>query len=344
MNEQEVPSSVVIPSEKNMQAFRDNPVISQLAHEPRWTISGTIGPIDDENNRGKAPIDIRLLAASDCRIIKGAKTRDQASLMELDEVNNLLPNAANNAFFIQAIMDGYIVVDIEKTCPPDIAAELLSLPNLYSEVSMSGRGYHMIIPLPKNFDEYPIAANKVVLQSENGWYEMLMEHFVTFTRVPIPPDRIKELNAAPRTSSETAPARSWEEVYASLAQRAIEKSKKSFETNIEPPEIPMKKTIMSMLERVEVGKTLADFGNDNSRWEFYLLGQIYNRLQMVTQTTVIKNVCKEYDANQKSWLIYEALVKQIPHRPKHDERRDKLPLLLKSASDLVAYRMAESEE
>jgi hypothetical protein len=42
-------------------SFYDNPAIRALATACRWTISGRLGELDDEDSGRKAPIDVRHL-------------------------------------------------------------------------------------------------------------------------------------------------------------------------------------------------------------------------------------------------------------------------------------------
>src|SRR5699024_12547976 len=41
-----------------------------------------------------------------------------------------------------------------------------------------------------------------------------------------------------------------------------------------------------------------------------------------------------YGPDQEAFIIYRALIELVPHRPKHDELRDGLPLLLAAAAKL----------
>ena len=45
-----------------------------------------------------------------------------------------------------------------------------------------------------------------------------------------------------------------------------------------------------------------------------------------------------YDDTEKAWLLCDALVALIPHRDKHDERRNGPPLLLHGAASLLGDR------
>src|SRR5207248_8940766 len=120
--------------------FYDNPAIRALASARRWTVSGQIGEDIEER---KAPIDLRELI--DHGRVRGAWSIGPACLTDLDELTCALPAASNAAFFLQAQTDGLVVIDVEADCPPGIAADLLRQPGiLYAELSMSGRGFHLV--------------------------------------------------------------------------------------------------------------------------------------------------------------------------------------------------------
>lgn len=308
-------------------AFYENPVINMLAQQTKWTVSDS----------DKMPIDMREYVSTG-RLWGASQISDQC-LMTLAELTHTIPNAANNAYHLQAQFDGYLIVDIEKTCPPQIAAELLGMAgSLYNELSMSGKGYHMIMPLPANFNDYPLATAKRVLREENGHYEILLEHWITFTRKPIPDERYFG------QSEDTLPeAPLWEDFYASLAQKAVETVSMDINFDGDKPDIPAEDRIMELILRIPPKKALADFGNDFSRWEFSIMGVLYNRLTEILKAVedVVDHV---YDENDRVWLLYGAVVKTLPHREKHDGYRNGMPILLNNCVALVAQRMAQQQQ
>jgi hypothetical protein len=307
--------------------FYVNPAVQLLADRSRWSVS------DNE----KMPIDMRELMKTGR--IRGAWDISDACLMTLNELTKALPNAANNAFYLQAQTDGVLVLDIEKTCPPNVAAELLGMSEtLYSELSMSGRGYHLLMPLPPNFWDYPLATSKKVLKEEHGWYEILLDHWVTFTRTGVPAERYvgPDEDALPQ-----APA--WADLYASLAELAVETPTVHVDVNADKPEIPREAEIIELMTRQPHKRELGKFHNDYSRWEFSILGVLYNRLAAIL--VAIKDVVDHpYDENDQAWLVYTAAQKVIPHRTKHEEYRNNMPLLMNATVSLIARRAATSND
>lgn len=295
-----------------------------LAHHPRWTVS------DNE----KMPIDMRELMTTGR--LWGAKEISDNCLVSLDELKMLLPNATNNAFYLRAQTDGLLVLDIEKTCPPEVAAELLGMSEtLYGELSMSGRGYHLLMPLPANFWDFPLATGKKVLREEHGWYEILLEHWVTFTRNDVPAERYLGSN----DNGELPEAPEWAELYASLAEKAEESPSIELDINAEKPEIPEEAKILDLMTRQPHKRELEAFHGDFSRWEFSILGVLYNRLRAIL--VAIKDMVDHpYDENDQAWLVYLAAQKIIPPRDKHEEYRNGMPLLLNATVSLIGRRAA----
>jgi hypothetical protein len=299
--------------------FYTNPIIGAIADLPRWTVSDS----------DKVPINMRELMSTGR--LWGAHEISGECLVTLEDMVSFLPNASNNAFYLRAQTDGFLVLDIEKTCPPEIAQELLKLPNLYAERSMSGKGYHLVLPLPKNFWDYPIATGKKVLQEEHGWYEILLDHWVTFTRNVLP---------SPELFHDAEPD-AWENLYAKLAALAVEAPTAEFDFANERPDIPRVDQILDLMTRRPLEKNLEDFNGDDSRFEFSTLGVLYNRMGPILVAIKDAEPDAVLDESVKSWLIYEAATRMIVHREKHDEIRNGLPLLLNAAVALVARRLGD---
>ena len=332
--------------------FYGNLAIRALASACRWTISGRIGeePPDDpaKTPKHKVPIDVRHLLAgctSRCKHagpLRGAFSLNETCLLTLDELTAAMPNAANTAFYLQAQTDGLLVLDIEPHCPPGVATDLLRLPGiLYSELSMSGQGFHLVMPLPKNFHDFPMAASKRVLREEHGWYELLLDHWSTFTRQPVPERIVAHVNAVT-----SAPAfASIEDLYERLAVNASESSGASASAvdtaedmlGIPYSQVIVEQTLASAHHQL---RDPGDFDHDMSRWEFSVLASLYGWMR--TQLRAYSALGVEYSTGDTAWLLYKAALDVIPARPKHSERRNGRPFLLDRAAALVADREARS--
>lgn len=341
--------------------FYDNPAIRSLARSARWTVSGRLGDPGDDL-KGKAPIDIVELAETGR--LRGAFATDETCLMPLEDLIRALPLAANHAFFLRARTDGLLMVDIEPDCPPGIAADLIALPEIvYSEMSMSRRGFHLLAPLPPNFWDHPVAAAKKVLREEHGWYELLLEHWVTFTRQPIPASPANGADRAVRigpASAEPAEAQqgavspqptftSLAGVYDELAQKTVATlaSARDLEVSVaqgaaEALDIPGAQLIVVTATAHLRLKDPRDFAEDTSRWEFSVLAALYRRLvPEIEKTAQARGLA--YSDSDHAWLLFLAATKVLPPRAKHTERRNQRPFLLDRAAALIAERRAAAQ-
>lgn len=312
-----VPVDPSQPTFEDFPGFLDNPVVRQLAQNPRWTLSDS----------RKRPMDMWAMVRGE---VVGASEPSPGCLMRLDQLNAVMPQAANNAYFLSYRRDGYMVIDIEKTCPEHLRDELLALPCLYSELSMSGKGYHLVMPAPDVVDDHPDALLKTVLRHPRGWYEILLEHYVTFTRRPVP------------AHLSGTPGRSWDEVYAELASQAVASERASLDMTDQAPDIPCRDELVGLLSRQKYSRDLASFHGDNSAYEFGYAGFLWNKLELFLVADKFSR-SHAWTDEHKAWIIYLAMVKVLEHRPKHDEVRSRMPLLLNTAANLVARRSADRD-
>ncbi len=302
--------------------FYNNPIIQDLSQTPRWTVS----------NKDKAPIDMRELMLTGR--IHGAKEPNERYLVTLPELTKFLPKAANHTFYLHGQLDGYLVLDIEPSCPEPIARHLLSLPALYTEQSMSGKGFHLVMPLPDNFWDFPVATGKKALKEEHKHYEILVDHWITFTRRQVDPSWF---------TLPPAPAGSWEKLYALLAKDAVETPTVELDIDLECPQIPNKPMILKAMTTRPINRTPEDFNGDHSRYEFSVLGILYSRMITVINEFQTVYPTTSYGDSEKVWLLYEAVRTVVPPREKHAERRGGMPLLFDRAMWVLSRKAAESE-
>lgn len=327
--------------------FYENPHILALADEERWTVSSTRAT---EDRPSKFPLDVRcfvhggLSSSGDplpAGTIRGAFAHDETCLLTLDEMTRALPHTTNATFYLNTAMDGYVVVDIEKDCPPAEAARLLSMPEiLYSEVSMSGKGFHLLMPVPENFWEYPDATGKLVLRHPMGWWEILLEHWITFTRQPIPEGRRLQMD----TIAPDEPAK-WTEVWAELAAGARAIASVEIDFDADKPDIPFEEEIVNAVVGHDHERSLKDYNDDRSSFEFAVLYTYYRRLDQMLSTGVFSDeIVEAFDDSVRAWVIYLAAQKGLKPRSKHEESRNGMPFLLNEAVSMVSKRRAEKEE
>ena len=310
-----------VPTWRDFPDFYSNPFIKQISANEKWTVS----------DKDKRPIDMRALI--DKRKVWGAAwDRGYNPLVDLATVCETIPSAVNNTYFLDAITDKYVVLDIEPICPEHLREKLLSLPYVYGEVSMSGKGLHLVFDLPEDIlDKYPIARQKLALKHETGYYEILMNHMVTFTRNMIPPSDNKQGPAAFRN------------IFELLAMEAKETVKGKIipiEAETDVSDIPYSKAILNTLRSNKYKKTQADFVNkksgkeDKSAFEFGTAGFYFAIMRRITPKRQYKE--HTYTDEEYSRLLYEILKEKLEYRPKHSETRFGMPWLCFIATDIVA--------
>lgn len=316
-----------------MPTIMDNSFIQSIAGIPRWTVSCE-----------KKPLDIWKLF--DFGITVGAGQPDELYLCTLHELVNRIPPlldrqslCAKNApltYWCAATESSFCVLDIEKECPEDVRNELLRLPYLYGEYSSSGKGIHLVMSLPTYYMDYPIAMQKPALKEPHKWYEILLNHYSIFTgnllNKPSNPDGDGD----------------WDKVFHELAVTAKSSAYNGFDIDMSsldaiPPAI--KDAIINALIKhgKTYKKTLADFNNDCSSYEFGFMGYLYHKLNFITNGTNNMRAVA-FDNSAKALLMYTAAIEVLPYRSKHDDLRDGLPWLLFEAREAVAKSDEKDKE
>lgn len=252
--------------------------------------------------------------------IVGASFKDgNMPLVDLYDVRNILPNATNATYSLNQALDDFIVLDIEPRCPPEIRDNLLTLPYMYGELSMSGKGFHLIFHKPSTKYE-EILMSKPAIREENGYYEFLLTHYVTFTGMVLKPTDQCVFQDASKI----------DELFDGIAGT----KKLSINTEMATDSIPRLseivygKAIATALKRAVYGKTPADFKNDNSAYEFGVIGFYMHNLDLLLSTTRYNK--QEYLPPEKVRILYTVVSDVIPHRIKHDEYRNGIPMLMYS--------------
>ena len=306
--------------------FYSHPVIRQLAPNERWTIS----------NDKKVPLDMYEYMVTkdtdDVHIWGLAYNRGHNPCVNLDTVIREIPNAVNNTYFLNYQVDNLVVMDIEPTCPEILKKEFLKLPYMYAETSMSGHGYHLVFPVPPCIANYPIAQKKLALKEEHGYYEVLLNHMITFTRNMLP-----ERTTPPEMSIDV-----FNNIFELLASNAVE-SKTAAEIEIDMDfdvsTIFGYDHIMDTVSGFSYTKTPTDFNNDMSRYEYGFIASYYNHIKRII---FADETCKthDYTDNELVWLTYTAIKDKLAWREKHDTVRNGMPWLLYLTENLISKDMS----
>jgi len=302
--------------------FYDNPVIQRLSTEKRWTIS-------DSN---KVPIDMADLLSSNGQVIHGAILKENhCPYLDLWTLLKHIPNATNHAFYLDARTDGIMVLDIEPKCPQEIVDKLLQLPAFYGEYSMSGKGYHLILPVPSTFVDVFSCMNAV--KEEHGYYEFLCNHYVTFTRKVLPTGLVPNMGQAPYDDFIT--------IWNQLAVNIDLDKKKSIQAVLDEEEdTEYTDYIQEILKSDDRAykKEPSDFFDDMSRYEYGFTSHTYHQLMRV-----LRNIKVFYTLNEMIWEVFRTTSALIEYRPKHDEMRNNLPWLLYLSSEVVGGQYNEDD-
>jgi hypothetical protein len=305
------------------EEFYNNPVIQRLASERRWTIS--------DNN--KVPIDMTDLLASNGQAIHGALTKKEGHnpFVDLYTLMKNIPNAANNAYSLDAKTDGVMVLDIEPKCPKAITEKLLQLPAYYGEFSMSGKGFHLIFPVPKEYED--VYSCCVAVKEEHGYYEFLCNHCVTFTRNIIPAGYVPNIGQGSYND--------FVKVWSDLASK-VDLTTKDTVIDIMSEEEDTEWTdyVQKILrsDAKAYKKTPEDFEDDMSRYEHGYTGHVYFVL-----LNILKSLKVFYTKSEMIWEVYRATSELIPYRDKHDTVHDRMPWLLYQAAVIVSKNYDEDE-
>ena len=311
--------------------FQDHPFIQSIAKNPRWTFSLT----QDK----KMPVDMCYLMETDN--IRGANFYEEKSLVSLDTVDNFFSRhnqqLTNHTYYLDALLDNFVILDIESDCPDDIKQKLLDTNFIYGETSLSGKGYHLIFNLPPCFDQYPASHRKPAIKEEHKYYEILLNHFCTFTGNMIEPP--------------ANPSVDFNDIYKALAEHVvvIEKTKQIMLDNLDQmPQTKYAPYILDTLERAAdlYRKKPQDYPKENSpgtcdmsRYEWSYIAYLYWKLSSIL---AVQTVAQEhtYTDEEQAYFLYQVAKEKLPHRPKHDTYRNahdgtRLPWLAYLVKDIL---------
>lgn len=268
--------------------------------------------------------------------IRGASFYDGESLIPLPDIIRFFAKhkqiLTNCCYYLHSSVDNFVVLDIEPDCDESLKQQFLNTPYIYGERSLSGKGYHLVYPLPDWLSDYPAAEGKTVIKDKKRDFEILMCHYCTFTGNSIPP--------AAQTTSDF-----FDRTFKELAAIQEVKEKRQIElTDIERPDYPYSDRILELLEYA--ARTWMDMEHkrpflnkngtrDHSAYEFAMIGYLYKKYKSIMQTDVIKANPYPFTDNHTAWFIYEAVRNTLPERPKHNTERNGMPYLLYSVKRLM---------
>lgn len=298
----------MINSNPYYPGFRNHWFINKIANNQRWTTS-----------KDKMPINLNKLKTESK--IEGCYAPQFPQLDTLDELNEISPALKKYTYYLDGFIDGFVVLDIEADCPEEIKNKLLTIPALYREVSMSGKGIHLIMHYPKIITKYKNAAEKTVLKHKKKWYEILIKHYITFTGHLLPEPKIKDYNL-------------FDEIVEELAKEQNESIRTMDIETIKDLDKIKKSQCYDFIYELcyfRGNKWLNEhpaesFNNDLSRFEFTAIMNIYKSVRNIAHTSKVLRE-KEYTMEELAAITYILATDLLPPRKKHKEFRNKIPWL-----------------
>lgn len=232
----------------------------------------------------------------------------------------------------------YAILDIESICPKEIRAKLLEefrKDIIYLEMSMSGNGFHAIIPR-----KYEKTAKY------KKYAEILVNHHCTYTGVEIDIDDAIVKDVATNldiSDDDVDELDGITDIYDLFKKPSI-----NMGTNDSATWQDYKKEsqylngshadLYNIMYMYEYPKSLQDFDNDYSRYEFGYASSL-NYLIQRTAPNMIDADARMYNMHiskrSAALLIYFVLKQKLQPRAKHDEYRQGLPWLLYTADKVV---------
>ena len=320
-------------SYKTWPKFYDHPFIQSIADVERWSIT---------QPSNKMPID--MFAVSHAKIA-GCKPDLPYSMTTLADTVHIIEAVtgdapANHAFNMDTDIDGFILLDIEPSCPPHLMRKFLQLPYIYAEKSLSGKGIHMIMPVPPEYWQYPAILRLQKIQEEHRYYEIMFNHWVTFTRNMLKP-------ANPKADDSF-----YHEIFNQLAAKQVEKTTEDLEFdmdddhNIEISDIPGADEIIAYATNGanEYKRTSADLNDDPSRFVFGICGHFYGVMSKLMQISSIQELNHHYTPQEQTRILYTIIKDRVPDRPKNYERRGKTTWLMSQCQHIVSINLGRQKK
>ena len=294
----------------------------------KWTVS----------NSEKVPLDMFALRKG--REWGASNARTHSSYEPFEEVDNFLPSSADKNYklccFIEPDGD-YALLDIEAICPKEIRQMLLDAfkdDMIYIEKSMSGNGIHAVIPR-----KYSGTCKC------KKYAEILVNHHCTFTCKSMDFDTAYNIDI--ETNQETSEED--EELIQGMTNvydlfKAPQVSTYKGGANFDEYKAERRflngshADLYNIMYNFEYKKSLADFDNDYSRYEYGYASSL-NQLILRTAPNMIDENAHFYNmhiSKKSAAILISMILKQkLPPRLKHDEYRNGLPWLLYIADKIV---------
>ena len=312
-----------IPACGNLYYFYSHPIIQRIQNLEAWTLSGKT------EKSQKVPLDAWEYKLSH-RLV-GAVTSASNCLMTLRHAyDTFLPDIAGlprvpYVHKLDCCASHLVCLDVEPSCDEELKRRFLRMPFAYGEYSLSGKGFHLLFELPDEiFRKYPAAQKKLKMQHESGQYEILLNHYMTFTE--------NMLYGAP----DPLGMQEFHEVFEDLCRVQQHKEDVRHVTPelIPKEDIPYFDYVMWYLKKTRNNRDPDSYPSP-SQYEFGTISVIANQLYYILHNRMSMLQGYTYSDQEIIMLIYYKLVDEIPYREKHDTYRNGLPYLIFRIQSLV---------
>lgn len=226
-------------------------VPEKLKKMPIWTLS----------TKDKMPINF-IETINRGKII-GLTARDKTQTVDY---NTLCYHITDAAIITMTIPDGYMILDVESYASEEFKNYCKTLNPIYAEMSISGKGMHLLFEYPSNYNDYPNAMIKSVIKSKDKTFEFLFDHACIFTGNEI------------QTTKETP----IEALYASVAKHVV-KPKDIAITHFEPLTEYDRPLVEYLLNSGLYDKAMFSRNNgtiDTSAFDFATVANWYNMIKI----------------------------------------------------------------
>lgn len=329
---------------QSKQLFKQHPIIQRISENKRWTVS----------NDNKLPLNTHDLMSGFIRL---ANVYDEVNplttLNALDDNENL--DAVNRTYHLNASQNRILMVDAEPDAPDDVLQRVLAFPAEYTEISRNG-GVHLLIQVPEHLitEENRYLFDLTVIKDKDLNVEYLFNnHFCTFTKKITTDKPISDINDPSYQQAITkllngivaidAKTKALRE--ALLAQREVLVNTDDINTKL-VSRITTLDGVQSLKRRL-AQKSLADYNNDNSRYESAIASsyafKIIETMNNINKSKKLKPLFDGFDESHIIHTVYVLLKESIDYREKHSTTRQGLPWLLMVSRDSVAFARVSNE-
>ncbi|KRL78132.1 hypothetical protein [Ligilactobacillus equi] len=341
-------------TKKQIEEFNNNPTIKYLGQFPTWTIS--IIQKKEDGKLGKIPVNASAIIKGQTSFHKSedfCSPQTPGNMLTLPELNsNPKLYGINRTWHVDAKATKVFAIDIENDLNSGVVENLMKLPFLYLEESVSG-GLHGLLPFTDELQaKYPMLVDTTVVKQrlnadgqDLGTFEVFFkDHFITLTKATkdIPP------------VSKTAAFEFLDQFLQGVEQAKDKSLANQGNRQVVKGDTPEISEIISdsltdqALDQLFRMSPINYDGGDLSKYEnavVYKAANLIKHAFLSSEPMMTMNVKKKYhklSVEELSYAIYLTVKKVVSYRKKHDSKRNGMPYLLYLSANCVS-RLREEE-